>query len=329
MNEHLLAGSFRLVLVLDESPLELVQLAGYLEVIAPDLEIDLVTVAAYEAGGVELMAPQRMDPERMDRTPVRSPASASPGKGFLAEGSDDFVQAIEDAAEEHRALLQQLADWADELATDGLIELSTYHGARAGQIVLLPRFRDSGTGLATIYNDNGVPSIAFWRSVFEGRAPGSLERVEQLIAPMRIGQGGRTSTITDALLEALRGAYEEGALRRANVRTIDKVAVRALVGAIPQGRWLSYADVAEAVSGSRTGGMAVGGILASDSQVSSDSVHRVLTSQGKVSPGFRGTIGGPAEAKAQLESEGISFDHQSRADPSQRVHPSDLVWNRS
>ncbi|CAA9578399.1 MAG: hypothetical protein AVDCRST_MAG19-3638 [uncultured Thermomicrobiales bacterium] len=44
-------GRFRLVLVLDEAPEELVRLVGYLESVAERLVIDLVTVAAYDIGG--------------------------------------------------------------------------------------------------------------------------------------------------------------------------------------------------------------------------------------------------------------------------------------
>src|SRR2546428_8151793 len=49
--DSLRAGRFRLVLVLDDSPGELVRVVGYLESIAPELVIDLVTVSAYDING--------------------------------------------------------------------------------------------------------------------------------------------------------------------------------------------------------------------------------------------------------------------------------------
>jgi hypothetical protein len=42
------------------------------------------------------------------------------------------------------------------------------------------------TAIVTIYNDRGTPSLQFWRSVFERRAPESLPRVEQL-ATVEVG----------------------------------------------------------------------------------------------------------------------------------------------
>lgn len=49
--ESLAQGWFRLVLVLDEAPKELIQLAGYLQSITDRLIIDLVTVVAYRIDG--------------------------------------------------------------------------------------------------------------------------------------------------------------------------------------------------------------------------------------------------------------------------------------
>ena len=58
-------GRFRLVLVLDDAPEELVRLIGYLEVVTADrLLIDLVTVASYRIGDSEVIVPQRVEAER-------------------------------------------------------------------------------------------------------------------------------------------------------------------------------------------------------------------------------------------------------------------------
>ena len=71
-------GHFRLILVLDEAPPELVRLVGYLESIAPELVIDLVAVAAYDVNGSRLLVPQRLDAERP--TPKTSTSPIKPLK---------------------------------------------------------------------------------------------------------------------------------------------------------------------------------------------------------------------------------------------------------
>jgi len=50
-------GSFRLVIVLDSAPDELLQVVGYLELVADKIDIDLVTVTAYEADGFRVLVP--------------------------------------------------------------------------------------------------------------------------------------------------------------------------------------------------------------------------------------------------------------------------------
>jgi hypothetical protein len=62
----------------------------------------------------------------------------------------------------------------------------------------------------SVYNERGLPSLQFWRSVFERRAPESLPRVEQA-APVQVGQGNTTYEADDLLLEALTDAYMEAA----------------------------------------------------------------------------------------------------------------------
>ena len=55
-------GSFRLVIVLDSAPDELVQVVSYLQSITEKIDIDLVTVAAYDVGGSRVLVPQRIEP---------------------------------------------------------------------------------------------------------------------------------------------------------------------------------------------------------------------------------------------------------------------------
>jgi hypothetical protein len=132
LREFLKEGRFRLVLVLDEAPAELVRLAGYLGSVAEKLLIDLVTVAAYDISGSQILVPQRVDPEYRP-TDTSAPVAMAPEKGQLIEGVAEFVASIEGARAENRPLLHRLADWALALQRDGLARLATYRG-KSGRV---------------------------------------------------------------------------------------------------------------------------------------------------------------------------------------------------
>ena len=200
-------GHFRLVLVLDEAPEELVRLVGYLGAVADRLLIDLVTVAAYQIEGSQVIVPQRVDPERGPPEPPPVAPSPPVAKGWLAEGAEDFLAKIEEAPEDQRPLLRDLADWAIALERSGLAKLWTYHGT-AARWTLLPYVPGDSAGLVTLWNDHGA-YLQFHRSVFERRAPTSLSRVEHIVSPTKVGKGTTTRIITDELLQALTAAYEE------------------------------------------------------------------------------------------------------------------------
>ncbi len=205
-------GRFRLVLVLDQAPEELVRLVGYLQAVADRLVIDLVTVAAYAVAGSQVIVPQRVDPEREGAREVAKPRSPAGAEGRLVHGADDFVAAIEEAPADQRPLLHRLTAWAKGLERDELATLSTYLG-KGNIITLLPRLRADNVGLVTIYNrrsPNGT-YLQFWRGVIERRAPASLARIEQCAAPAKVGQGNNTREISDDLLDALTTAYQEAA----------------------------------------------------------------------------------------------------------------------
>lgn len=208
LSAGLAAGRFRLVLVLDQVPPELVRLVGYLEAIADKLLIDLVTVSAYDVQGAQVLVPQRVDPERYT-SESSEPAVKAKEHGYLASGANDFAESIENAAPEERPKLRRLYDWAVSLERKGLVTLSTYHGT-TGRKTLLPRLRDEGVGLVTIWNEKGG-YLQLWRSVFERRAPKTLPRIEELLAPVKVGQGNTTREVSDELLAMLRDGYFEAA----------------------------------------------------------------------------------------------------------------------
>jgi hypothetical protein len=74
-----------------------------------------------------------------------------------------------------------------------------------------PRIDSVGQGVVrqTIRIWNDGKKVQLWRRVFERRAPGSIEAVEKILDPTPFGQGTWTDNTSDALLEALRHAYEE------------------------------------------------------------------------------------------------------------------------
>lgn len=107
--ESLSEGRFRLVLVLDDAPAELVRLVGFLEARTDGLLVDLVTVAAYDIGGTQALVPQRVDPERTAPSPRPAPRAVSGTGGWLAAGAGGFEAAIARAPTEQQLLLRRLS----------------------------------------------------------------------------------------------------------------------------------------------------------------------------------------------------------------------------
>lgn len=169
-------GEFRLVLVLDSAPDELVQLVGYLQFLTDKILVDLITVSAYQVDGSQILVPQRIEPAHRTAELTESEAIARE-VNVLHPGSDEFRKVIGQAASDQQILLHRLTGWAEGLLDERLATLATYQG-KAGMTTLLPRLPDEGVGLATIYADRRRGYLQLWRSVFERRAPNSLARVE-------------------------------------------------------------------------------------------------------------------------------------------------------
>jgi len=97
-------------------------------------------------------------------------------------------------------------------------------------------------------------------------------------------------------------------------------AVAGIVAAIPAGRWTSYGEVA-IVAGTHPNPL--GQRLATHPV---ENAHRVLQVAGRVSPGFAWLEPGRADdPQAVLESEGVRFDEQGRADGAQFVAAEELA----
>jgi hypothetical protein len=211
LERSLEAGQFRLVVVLDEAPQELVRLADYLDSVADKLIIDLITVSAYEVGGARVLVPQRVDPEKPSHDLATASAATTARQGVLLAGSDGFEGAVSGAPEANRPALMRLCTWARALESERMVKLFSYQGT-TGRWTLLPRLPAEGAGLVTVWNDR-TPCLSVWRSVFDRCAPLSLSKIEQLISPDKVGQGTTIRAVSDDLLEALTDAYREAARR--------------------------------------------------------------------------------------------------------------------
>ena len=214
LQDYLNRGNFRLVLVLDEVSAELERLVAYLDAITVQaLTVDLIKVEVYEVNGTQVALPQRVTPDLSAATPAPSDSRRAPAaKGVTSDGSAAFRESAAASTGETREAFDTLVKWAEELATLPRIRLVTYAGVR-GSFTLMPRIMPDNAGLATIWNDEGKPYISVWRSVFERRAPNSIDAVEQGMAPLRIGQGNYVWQLKDThlkgLLTALGAAYRE------------------------------------------------------------------------------------------------------------------------
>lgn len=137
-------GGFRLVLVLDEVPDELVTLVGYLESVTETLTVDLVTVTAYELDGRRIVVPQLVTPEPSrpaTEDVLEDQRAAGPARrGQQILGVQGFEEAIENAPAEFRPDLRRLSALGRRIESEALAEVYTYFGKR-GEVTLLPRLR--------------------------------------------------------------------------------------------------------------------------------------------------------------------------------------------
>jgi alkylated DNA nucleotide flippase Atl1 len=106
-------------------------------------------------------------------------------------------------------------------------------------------------------------------------------------------------------------------------RSRDWQLAHQVLAALPHGTWTSYGDLAAFLG---SGAQAVGNHLANTPGV----VHayRVLTSEGKVSDGFRWATpqdAGSDDVRARLAADGIRFTATGAADPAQRLTADDLA----
>jgi hypothetical protein len=208
ITESLREGRFRLVLVLDRAPEELVRLVGYLESIAPQLAIDLITVSAYDINGSRALVPQRVEPDRDEQEPTenrRTSALRRTTRSNYEISLEDFERTIPSAPEDIQEQLLRLYQWARQLQHERLAVLIARQGATTATLV--PRVPAGTAGLVTIYQYKG--RVELRRKQFERWAPNSIREVERVLGPA--GFTRVIHTVDEALLEALTSAYREAA----------------------------------------------------------------------------------------------------------------------
>lgn len=196
------------MIVLDSAPDELVQVVGYLQSVTEKIDVDLVTVTAYDVGGSQVLVPQRVEPGRRVRELSDAQVDARQS-GSLSPGSAEFRAALADAPASLRETLDRLADWGEALEREGLVKLASFRG-RQGITTLLPRLAADNAGLVSIAIDVRSAYMQFWRSVFDRRAPQSIAAVQAALGA-ELRQGNATHSFPEPLLEALTHAYREAA----------------------------------------------------------------------------------------------------------------------
>ena len=211
LEDSLAEGRFRLVIVLDSAPEDLVHLVGYLEYVTDRLVIDLITVASYQVGDSQVVVPSRVDPERFqsERT-LRSEPSTDERSDV--QGIDPFRSAVNAAPVELRAFLDAAMGWAVALERRGLASLVTHVGSTGS---ILRVYIPGDMCIATV-NCGLTASIQVWKSVFDRRAPNSKQRIVDVVG-MEIGQGTAIKELSPGVLDALTGAYEEAATGKLSV----------------------------------------------------------------------------------------------------------------
>lgn len=206
ISRSLADGSFRLVIVLDSAPDELIQVVGYLQMVTDKIDIDLVTVTAYKVNGSRVLVPQRIEPARRTRE-LSDAAVNARQSGTQTDGSVDFRSAIDQAPPEFRDDLARVTDWAESLEAAGLARLATRSGT-SGITSLKPLLHSGGVALVTITCDVKSSYMQFFRSVFGRRAPEAIPAVEAALGT-KITQGNSTRAFTEELLTAVTDAYRQ------------------------------------------------------------------------------------------------------------------------
>ncbi|MEV4056768.1 DUF262 domain-containing protein [Amycolatopsis sp. NPDC049688] len=145
-------------------------------------------------------------------------------------------------------------------------------------------------------------------------------RMNQEIAEQERWSRPQIHARADAMAERVIAVWPAPAERAAEVSGPDWNAVGQALAALPAGSWTTYGDLAALIG---TQAIAVGQRLAT---VVTPNAHRVLQSDGKVSPNFAWVDPSRTDdPRALLEAEGLPFDSHGRAEPGRRLATEQLA----
>ncbi|MDQ3632094.1 MAG: MGMT family protein [Actinomycetota bacterium] len=99
---------------------------------------------------------------------------------------------------------------------------------------------------------------------------------------------------------------------------MDDEKLAGVVGGIPEGCWMSYADVCAAAGGSARQALALNGRL---TRLECPGAWRVLKANGTIAPT---ALGAPERVRELLLEEGVTFEG-GKARPAQRLRPAEGV----
>jgi hypothetical protein len=220
-SESLRLGAFRLVLVLDEAPDELVQVVGYLESLTDRILIDLIAINSYQIEGTEVVIPVRMQPNRVTGQaddgagPKPQPKKAT---STTTAGIDAFVASVTSTAQSsERAQLERYIEWARSLEKAGLARL--YNSIGIERWTLLLRLVRYDAGLVTLWNDHGAAYVTAYQGVFTKWGPKTLARLEAEFGQI-VGSG---KTIRTPVFSVLEPFFTDGYREAAGLLSGDAV----------------------------------------------------------------------------------------------------------
>ena len=207
LRKHLGAGSFRIVIVLDDAPLQLVRLIGYLDLFTTkDISLDLVTMSAYDIKDEQFLIPQRIDPDHaLEPEPATETTvhRQSRGTTTTTKSSADFRKFVAQSENpDHQKNRQDIADWADRLEEEGLCRVHSAEGVKRLRLYLL----DENKTFA--HFESHGQGVWLYPTVIQRRAPAMLDRIREL-TDVQGNKGGAPAT--PELLDALADAYREAA----------------------------------------------------------------------------------------------------------------------
>lgn len=258
LEAHLDRGSFRLVIVLDDAPAQLVRLMGYLESItADDITVDLVKVSAYQINDDQILIPQRIDPEReMETLPTWGAAGSGPSSRssgtIRTKGSGRFHEINEGLNEQTAAQGRILASWAEALEAEGICRLYSVESGDGWPNLRLHLNNERKTFAHFWPHADGIGAWIY-RTVTERRAPQNWPRIQEITGVTR-GTGGAEAT--EELRDALAEAYREALNTEPNTEfTQDSGLFRESLADLPEERRNRLTELADWADGLKADGL--------------------------------------------------------------------------